>query len=146
MNCEKCKKIFNNIPYYYDQDEKNSYCETCEKNLEYKNTHLIYIKSNRIEKEIISDFFNSNIFSNENLDKDVPNYCCICDGELNKEFYTSLIHFNIKEDYSPICICKKCFNIINENNLEMLNNIQKKKQQELCIHSDNLIFRKIILI
>ncbi len=36
MNCEKCKKIFNNIPYYYDQDEKNSYCETCEKNLEYK--------------------------------------------------------------------------------------------------------------
>ena len=23
MNCEKYKKIFNNIPYYYDQDEKN---------------------------------------------------------------------------------------------------------------------------
>ena len=46
--------------------------------------------------------------------------------ELNKEFYTSLIHFNIKEDYSPNYICKKCFNIINENNLEMLNNIKKK--------------------
>ena len=46
--------------------------------------------------------------------------------ELNKEFYTSLIHFNIIEDYSPICICKKCINIINVNNLEMLNNIKKK--------------------
>ena len=146
LNCEKCKKILNNVPYYYDQEEKNSYCETCEKNLEYKNTHLIFIKSNRIDKEIISDLYNSNIFTNENLEKDVPDYCCICEGELNKEFYISLIHFNIKEGYSPICICKKCFNIINENNLEQLNNLENKKRKELCIHSDNLIFRKIILI
>ncbi len=145
INCQKCNKILlNDIPHFYDQKEKNSFCVKCEKNLEH-NSHLIYIKSNIIDKEIISDLFNSNITINEKITKEIPNHCLICNNTLGNVFYTSLTQFNFKEGYSPICICQNCFENIENNLINNFNEAQKNTINEFCIHSNNLIFRKIVL-
>ena len=145
INCQKCNKILlNDIPHFYDQKEKNSFCVKCEKNLEH-NSHLIYIKSNTIDKEIISDLFNSNIDINEKITKEIPNYCLICNNSLGNIFYTSLTQFNFKEGYSPICFCQNCFENIDNNLINNFNEAQKNTINEYCIHSNNLIFRKIVL-
>ncbi len=129
------------VPYYYDQIDKNSYCENCEKNLSFINSNLIYIKSKNIDKEIISEFFNSNISINENLNKNLPEYCCICENQLEKIFYISLTQFNFKEGYNPICICQNCFDNLNNKDLNEFN--RNNRMKEYCIHSDNLVLRKI---
>ena len=142
INCKKCNvQLLNNVPYYYDQIDKNSYCENCEKNLSFINSNLIYIKSKNIDKEIISEFFNSNISINENLNKNLPEYCCICENQLEKIFYISLTQFNFKEGYNPICICQNCFDNLNNKDLNEFN--RNNRMKEYCIHSDNLVLRKI---
>ena len=145
INCQKCNKILlNDIPHFYEQKEKNSFCVKCEKNLEH-NSHLIYIKSNIIDKEIISDLFNSNIAINEKITKEISNYCLICNNTLGNIFYTSLTQFNFKEGYSPICFCQNCFENIDNNLINNFNEAQKNTINEFCIHSNNLILRKIVL-
>ena len=137
-------QLLNNVPYYYDQIDKNSYCENCEKNLSFINSNLIYIKSKNIDKEIISEFFNSNISINENLNKNLPEYCCICENQLEKIFYISLTQFNFKKGYNPIYICQNCFDNLNNKDLNEFN--RNNRMKEYCIHSDNLVLRKINLI
>ncbi len=143
--CQKCNKnLLNEIPHFYNQEENISFCENCEKNIEY-NSHLIYIKSNLIDKEIISDLFNSNFSINENLSQEVPNYCLICEKKLDTIFYISLTQFNFKIGYSPICFCQNCFEKIDKNQIESFTEIENNTVNEFCIHSNNLILRKVII-
>ncbi len=143
--CQKCNKnLLNEIPHFYNQEENISFCENCEKNIEY-NSHLIYIKSNLIDKEIISDLFNSNFSINENLSQEVPNNCLICEKKLDIIFYISLTQFNFKIGYSPICFCQNCFEKIDKNQIESFTEIENNTVNEFCIHSNNLILRKVII-
>ena len=145
IKCQKCNKnLLNEIPHFYNQEENISFCENCEKNIEY-NSHLIYIKSNLIDKEIISDLFNSNFSINENLSQEVPNYCLICEEKLETIFYISLTQFNFKIGYSPICFCQNCFEKIDKNQIENFSEIENNTVNEFCIHSNNLILRKVII-
>ena len=145
IKCQKCNKnLLNEIPHFYNQEENISFCENCEKNIEY-NSHLIYIKSNLIDKEIISDLFNSNFSIHENLSQEVPNYCLICEEKLETIFYISLTQFNFKIGYSPICFCQNCFEKIDKNQIENFSEIENNTVNEFCIHSNNLILRKVII-
>ena len=145
IKCQKCNKnLLNEIPHFYNQEENISFCENCEKNIEY-NSHLIYIKSNLIDKEIISDLFNSNFSIHENLSQEVPNYCLICEEKLETIFYISLTQFNFKIGYSPICFCQNCFEKIDKNQIESFTEIENNTVNEFCVHSNNLILRKVII-
>ena len=145
QNCEKCgKKILEKESFYYDQTVNIIYCQNCESNIQNGLTHLIFFKSNDYNKEIINDFYFSNISKKEALDKNIPNNCSICEQILGKEFYLSLTQFNVKNCYSPLCLCNICFNDLNR--WSCFNNENENYNQKLyCLHSDDIVMRKIVL-
>ena len=143
-NCEMCGEKVGKEPFYLEQKNNIIYCLNCEELLKKRETHLIYFKTEDYDKEIISDFYNSNIYSNEALNKEIPDFCCLCDNKLGTEFYLSLTQFNVKEGYSPLVICDDCFNDLNINgNLYDQNDIYNKNI--FCIHEDNIILRKVLI-
>ena len=144
-NCEKCgKKILEKEQFYYDQTVNIIYCDNCESNIQNGLTHLIFFKSNDYNKEIINEFYFSNISKKEPLEKNLPNYCSICEQKLGSEFYLSLTQFNIKNGYSPLSLCQICFNDLNI--WGCFNNDNEYYNQKLyCLHSDNIVMRKIVL-
>ena len=145
-NCEKCgKKILEKEQFYYDQVVNIIYCQNCESNIQNGLTHLIFFKSNDYNKEIINEFYYSNISTKEALDKNIPNICSICENNLGTEFYLSLTQFNIKNCNSPLSLCNICF-----NNLNIWSSFDNEKENNniklYCLHGDNIIMRKIVLI
>ena len=145
-NCEKCgKKILEKEQFYYDQVVNIIYCQNCESNIQNGLTHLIFFKSNDYNKEIINEFYFSNISTKEALDKNIPNNCSICENNLGTEFYLSLTQFNIKNCNSPLSLCNICF-----NNLNIWSSFDNEKENNniklYCLHGDNIIMRKIVLI
>ncbi len=144
--CNICnKKINKNNPFYYNQEEEISYCINCEKKLKINSVYLIYIKSEFINNEIISDLFVSNSTIHSEINPLLGSFCKICNCNLEKEFYLNLTHINILSQISqmiPIDICQNCFNIIEEggnfNDYNCLDNYNK-----FGLSSEHIIYRRI---
>ena len=144
--CNICnKKINKNNPFYYNQEEEISYCINCEKKAKIKSVYLIYIKSENLNNEIISDLFVSTSTIHSEINPLLGSICKICNCNLEKEFYLNLTHINILSQISqmlPIDICQNCFNIIEEggnfNDYNCLDNYNK-----FGLSSEHMIYRRI---
>ena len=143
VDCNKCGEEIEEVdPFYYDQEDNVVYCVKCEHELDYHNSHMIYIKSKDFDNEIIDDFFTTNISTSSPLASNISEQCALCDVPLSNEIYISMTQFNINKGFIPLCICQQCFNSITNDNIS---NSLKSNVNKFCINCDNLIFRKITI-
>ncbi len=144
--CDICKKeISQNVPFYYNQIEKVQYCLDCEKTVNNKQVYLIYIKSKYYNNEIISELYSLNIKYDSAINPSLGLYCKLCYGDLDKEFYLNLTHFNHLNQISPmlpIDICKNCFDVINKGG-KFFDKKAQENFNKYGLSYSHIIYRKI---